>query len=230
MPTEVVEYLEKPSSAPTPPAHRRILKGRRDNVYNVIDFGRACDISPETICRELIRYSRLNLPPAHRLLQNPAILRTLRVELLTQLEIPVLAFQESGVYDMHKARCTGTRLFRNQAIRNDCIWIQAADEHTYSALRGRLPARLIALFKIRSVYMQEDTVCHLAGVQFLSVVDSGRPSDTHGLVTIQLREVTRELTIVDIGTILGLVHLIPEIDQCWLVNSRIDLRTVNEIY
>ena len=78
--------------------------------------------------------------------------------------------------------------------------------------------------------MQEDMVCRLTGVQFLSVVDSGRPSDTPGLVTIQLRDVTRELTLVDIGTILGLAHLIPEIDQRWLVNSRIDLRTFNELY
>ena len=82
--------------------------------------------------------------------------------------------------------------------------------------------------------MQEDTVCRLTGVQFLSVVDSERPSNTHGLVTIQLREVTREvtreLTIVDIGTILGLVYLIREIDRRWLVNSRIDLCTFNDIY
>jgi len=28
----------------------------------------------------------------------------------------------------------------------------------YGALRGHLPARLIALFKIRSGYMQQDTV------------------------------------------------------------------------
>ena len=73
-------------------------------------------------------------------------------------------------------------------------------------------------------------VCRLAGVQFLSIIDSGRPSDTHALVTVQLRDVTQELTIVDIGTILGLAHLIQEIDRRWLVNSRIDLRTFNEIY
>ena len=171
---------------PTPPVHCRILKRCRDNDYNVIDFGRVCDISPETICRELIRYSRLNLPPERRLPENPAILQTLLVELLTQLEIPVLAFQESGVYNMHRARCTGTRLFHNKAIRNDWVWIYAGDEHTYCALRGRLPARLIALFKMWSVYMQEDTVCRLSVVQFLRVVDSGRPSDTHSLVTVQL--------------------------------------------
>jgi len=100
----------------------------------------------------------------------------------------------------------------------------------YGALRGRLPARLIALFKIWSGNMQQDTVYRLAGVQFMSLVDSGRPSDIHGLVTVQLRDVTQELTIVNLGMIIGLAHLIPETERRWLVNSRIDLRTFNEIY
>jgi len=68
----------------------------------------------------------------------------------------------------------------------------------YSALRGLLPASLIALFKIPSGYMQQDTVYRLAGVQFMSLVDTGRPSDVHGMVTVQLRDVTPELIIVDI--------------------------------
>jgi len=88
----------------------------------------------------------------------------------------------------------------------------------------------MALLKIRSGYMQLDKVYRLAGVQFMRVVDSGRPSDVHSLVTVQLRDVTRELTIVDIATIIGLAHLIPETERRWLVNSRIDLRTFNEIY
>jgi len=101
----------------------------------------------------------------------------------------------------------------------------------YGALRGRFPARLIVLFKIRSGYMQQDTVYRLAGVQFMSLVDSRRPSDVvHGLVTVQLRDATQELTIVDIGMILGLAHLIPETQRCWLVNSWINLRMFNEIY
>ena len=78
--------------------------------------------------------------------------------------------------------------------------------------------------------MQQDTVYRLAGVQFMSLVGAGRPSDIHRLVTVQLRDVTRELTIVDLGTIIGLAHLIPETERRWLVNSRINLRTFNEIY
>jgi len=55
-------------------------------------------------------------------------------------------------------------------------------------------------------------------------------ADVHGLVTVQMTEDTRGFTIVDIGTMLGLAHLIPEEDRRWLVNSRIDLRTLNEVY
>jgi len=45
-----------------------------------------------------------------------------------------------------------------------------------------------------------------------------------------MKEDAREFTVVDIGTILGLAHLIPEGDRRWIVNSRIDLRTFNEVY
>jgi len=112
LPTEVVEHFEKSSPTPAPPAHLRILKGRRDNIRDVIDFGTAGTIFPEMMCRELIRYSRLSLPSDHQLLDHPVILRALP-GVLTQLEISVVSFQESNIYDIHWARCTGSRLCRN---------------------------------------------------------------------------------------------------------------------
>ena len=229
LPADVVEHLDKTSPVSTPVTHRRILKGRRDDVSDVTDFCKVLGISPRRICRELIRYSRDSLPSERRLPEDPAILGFLPVELLTQLEIPVLAFQETNVYDIHRARSTGTRLFRNQASRNDWVWVQMGGEQMYGALRGRLPGKLLALFKIRD-YTHENMVRRLACVQMLNAVNSGRLSDVHGLATVQLREDTQEFTIVDIGTILGLAHLIPETDRRWLVNSHIDLRTFNEIY
>ena len=99
----------------------------------------------------------------------------------------------------------------------------------YRALRGCLPAKLVALFKIR-YYTCENAVRRVAAVRMLSAVNSGFVSDIHGLVTVQMREEYREFTIVDVGTILGLAHLIPEGERRWLVNSRIDLRTFNEVY
>ena len=64
----------------------------------------------------------------------------------------------------------------------------------------------------------------------MGVVNSGSPSDLDGLLTVHLRDDSCELTIVDIGTILGLAQLIPQTDQRWRVNSRIDLRMFTEIY
>ena len=61
--------------------------------------------------------------------------------------------------------------------------------------------------------MQQDTVYRFAGVQFMNLVHYGRSSNVNSLVTVQLRRVTRELTIVDIGTILGLAHLIIETER-----------------
>jgi len=99
----------------------------------------------------------------------------------------------------------------------------------YGALRGRLPAKLVALLTIWD-HRSDDTVRRVAGVQMLTPVNSGRLSDLHGLITVQMRGDTRGFTIVDIGTILRLGHLIPEEDRHWLVNNRIDLRTFNEVY
>jgi len=93
---------------------------------------------------------------------------------------------------------------------------------------GRLPARLVALFKSRDC--SQDTVWWLAGVHMLSPVNPGRPSDIHSLVMVLLREDTPEFTLVDIGKILGLAHLVPEGGRLWVVNSDIDLRMFNKIY
>jgi len=97
----------------------------------------------------------------------------------------------------------------------------------YGSLRGRLPAKLMALFKFRD--WSQDTVLQLAGIQMLSPLNSGRPSEIHSFVTVQLSEDAREFTLVDIGRIPSLAHLILEGDRRWLANSPIDVRTFHEI-
>ena len=123
----------------------------------------------------------------------------------------------------------GALQFRNHDSRNDAVWMWAGTEEMYGRLRGRLPARLIALFKI-SDYRYADAVRRLTGVQFVSAVNSGPLSDVHGLVTVQMKEDAQVFTVVDIGTILSLAHLIPEGDRSWIINSQIDLRTFTEVY
>ena len=107
--------------------------------------------------------------------------------------------------------------------------MQAGGEGIFGALRGHLLAKLMALFKIWD-YISESGIRPLASIQMFSVVNAGHPSDVHGLVSLQQLEEAREFMIVDIGTILELVYLIPEADRHWLVNSQIDFRTFNEIY
>jgi len=71
--------------------------GRQDNVFNMADFSQVLGVSIQIICHGLILYSRHNLPPECRLLEDAEILKSLPVELLTQLDIPVLAFQETEI-------------------------------------------------------------------------------------------------------------------------------------
>ena len=53
----------------------------------------------------------------------------------------------------------------------------------YGALRGRLPAKLLALFKIPNPTC-DTTVQRLASGQMLSQVTSRRKSDVHSVVTM----------------------------------------------
>ena len=103
---DVLHQLDGTASTVTgaaPVVRRRVLKGRREDVSKVVDFSRISGVSLEIIYRELIRYSRHNLPAAHRLPEDHAMLRSLPVELLTQHEIPVLEFQDADVYEIHRA-------------------------------------------------------------------------------------------------------------------------------
>jgi len=130
---------------------------------------------------------------------------------------------------MYRARSTGDLHFRNQGSRNDWVSVQAGTEEMYGALTGCLPAKLVALLKIRD-YRSDDTMRRVAGVQMLTPVNSGHLSDRHDLITVPMRPDARGFTIADIGTILGMAHLIHEEDRRWLINSRIDLRTFNPVY
>jgi len=152
---DVVAQLDTTSTTTAPDIRRMMRNGRWDDVSNMGDFSRLLGVSIQIIRRGLVRYSRHNLPPERRLPEDPEILESLPVELLTQLEIPVLAFQETEINDIHRTRCTVALNFRNHGSRNDWVWVQAGTEHMYGALRGRLPAKHVALFKIRD-YTCED--------------------------------------------------------------------------
>jgi len=98
--SDILRYLNRKASTVTsaaPVVRRRVLNRGCKDLFNVVDFSQIYGVSNKIIYRELIRYSRHNLPAAHRLTEDHAIVRSLPVKLLTQLQIPVLAFQEADV-------------------------------------------------------------------------------------------------------------------------------------
>ena len=75
---DFLHHLDRTASSVTtaaPVVRSRGLKGRWEEVSNVMDFGRISGVSLEIIYRELITYSRHNLPAAHRLPGDYAMLR-----------------------------------------------------------------------------------------------------------------------------------------------------------
>ena len=78
--SDVLEHLDTTSTVSAPGPCGRLLKGRRGDMSDVLDFCRVLRISLESVYRELIRYSRHNLPTEHRLPEDPVILRSLSVE------------------------------------------------------------------------------------------------------------------------------------------------------
>lgn len=212
---------------------RRLLKGRDTNVNNFQQLSQNLGVPVEGIFRELIRFSRRSLNDADRLTDDKERLEKMVVEQFNQLQIPVLAFQETDVYDIHHVRTTGERSFRNGGRRNDWVWVAAGTAQEYGALRGRRPGRLRGLFKVRDT-RADGKVYRLAIVQLLQAPrKGGRITDAHGLVEVFARRHSLgedEFWIVDITTVTGLAHLIPNGEGKWLVNSRIDLRTFNDVY
>jgi len=90
---DILQHLESTTSSVTAPVvPRRILNGRQDEVSNLLDFSKVSGVSKDSICCEWMLYSRHNLPTEDQQPEDPAILQSLPVELLTQLEIPVVAF------------------------------------------------------------------------------------------------------------------------------------------
>jgi len=72
-------------------------------------------------------------------------------EQFRHLEIAVGHFPEANLFQIHRARCNGTKAFHSCGPRNDWVWIQAGGEESYGDMRGRGVARLIGLFKIRNI-------------------------------------------------------------------------------
>jgi len=83
-------------------------------MSNIFNFSKVAGVPLESICRELIPYSWHNPPTERQFPEHHAILHSLLVELLTELEIPIVAFPKatfntSTVRDAWAPYTSGTR-------------------------------------------------------------------------------------------------------------------------
>jgi len=215
------------SSHSTP---RRVLKGRMKNTSMLTELCATLNIHYSDMMQEILRFTRQAAADDRRLPADPTELGLLRVEGFGQLEIPVADFQETNRFQIHRARCTGTKVFRNGGRRNDWVWVQTGGEANYADLRGRVVAQLLALFKIRNILSEAGAVHRLALVCILDPVTSGRFHIASGHIRVGRRVNGRDMRIVSIGAVIGQAQVIPSAERQWIVNHRIDLRRFNEIY
>jgi len=69
--------------------------------------------------QDILRFTRQTAADDRQLPADPTELGLLPVEGFAQLEIRVPDFQETDRFQIHRARCTGTKAFCNGGPRND---------------------------------------------------------------------------------------------------------------
>jgi len=221
--------MEMPT-VPSGSTPRRVLKGHMKNTRRLTELCTALDIHYSNMMEEILRFIRQAAADDRRLPADPAELRLLPVERFAQLEIPVPDVQETDRFQNQRARCTGTKAFRNGGSRNDWVWVQTGGEANFGDLRGRVVARLLALFKIRNILSEAAAVHLLALVRILDPINGGRFHIPTGHIPVGNRINSRDMRIVFKGAVIGHAQVIPSGEKQWIVNHRIDLRTFNEIY
>jgi len=209
---------------------RRILKGRMKHVSTLTELCRTCNIDYGDIMEEMLRFTKQTVADVYPLSSHPTELGLLPVEQFTHLEIPVADFQETDVFQIHRARNTRTMACHSGGPRNDWVWIQPGGQDSYGDLRGRGVAQLLALFKIRNVFSEAAGVRRIALLRVLDRINSDRFHLASGHIQVGKRRSGRVMRKVDIGTVIGQAHVIPTGEGQFIVNHRIDLRTFNEIY
>jgi hypothetical protein len=157
---------------------------------------------------------------------------------------------EVRTWDMHgeetsqRLRCTGDKGWYSGGARHDWVWVQITrkrdgQELPYKALQGRLPYRMLRLFKLLVVHAREQRgeTFWLAYVELTKPANGGMPERASGLVRV-VKPATGEVdAVISAGNIVGAAHVIPEEpatsrseNKGWIVNSHIDLATWNDIY
>jgi len=138
-------------------------------------------------------------------------------------------------------RCTGSQSWRGGDGRNDWVWVKQRLGRCYGALNGRLPWQLQRLFKIK-LQIEDGAFVEYWLTMALTTIpgNSGNLDPVSKFVQVRKAPAAVALRVVSVGNIVGCTHVIPEIatstktgdgrNDCWIVNSHIDLAAWNDVY
>jgi Plavaka transposase len=152
------------------------------------------------------------------------------------IQVPVTNMHGDRV--IQTIRCTGEQTWHNRSPRHDWVWVKTSrpregHEPAYKALRGRVPYRLLKLFKL-DVF---GSLYWCAFVEITTPSAGGTPEKASGMVRVTKPTAGSCYAVISGGNIAGAAHLIPEEpvssglpNNAWIVNSHIDLATWNEVY
>ena len=154
------------------------------------------------------------------------------------LEIATTDMQGEQV--IQRIRCSGEHSWHGAPPRHDWVWVNTSQpregqEPPYKALRGRLPYRLLRLFKLR---IPPENQFWCAFVETTSPGNAGgMPERASGMVRVATPTTGSGYAVINGGNIHSAAHLIPEEpvssgirNRSWIVNSHIDLATWNNVY
>jgi len=173
------------------------------NVNTLTELCRTCNINDGNLMEQMLRFTKQAVADDHPRSSDPTELGLGPIEHFTHLEIPVANFQETDVFQIHRACSTRTMAFRSGGPRNYLVWIQVGKEDSYGDLQRWRVAQLLALFKIKKVVSQGASVRRQALLRVLDPINSGTFHLTSGHIPVGKRPIGREMRILDIGTVLG---------------------------
>ena len=124
--------------------------------------------------------------------------------------------------DMHREetpqrlRCPGDKGWYSGPAWHDWVWVQIArlregQELPYKALQGRLPYRLLRLFKLHVIHARvEETFC-LAYVELTRPANRGMPEMASKLVRVIKPMRGEKKVVISAENIVGAAHVISEV-------------------
>src|SRR5207302_9638998 len=83
---------------------RRVLRGRRKNTNTLVELSLVLDINYSDMVEGLLHYIKQAVADEGQLPADSTELALLALEHFTQLEIPVPDFQETDIFQIHRAR------------------------------------------------------------------------------------------------------------------------------